>query len=236
MARSCADMVDFTDDPAKPPNAEYLLTVNVAKEIRNLNYSAGDPYDIRLEEHTEQFARNCLFPSKFVGHPLAHVSTKFRLGTPKINRNGRIDVAVYENIPNNGYFGAQPICAIELKGLNPKMSSALSDMRRNLEFFRVSGNTGGSVLRFSIFAALHSFKRSSDEDRVQANEVKLKEKYQKALAQLGSTHDISVDIQVHTISKELVGRVLNEGEHKVLDTSAIHHFAGIIVTFRAKEV
>lgn len=235
MVRSCADMVGFTDNPAKPINAEYLFTVNVAKELRKFNFGPGDPYRIHLEERTKVLARRCLYPVRF-GKPMVRGSTRFRRGTPKINRNGRVDIAVYEDLPNNGYMGHQPVCVVELKGFNPQIRSALLDMKRNLEFLRLSGNTGRSVLRFTVFSALHKFGRSTDEQKAQANEDELLTKYRNSLAQLGNLDDVKVEVQVQTVSKELVGRVLDEGEYKVLDTSAVHHFAGVMVTFSAKEI
>lgn len=156
MKRACDDMLRFSGEPAKRLNAEYLFTVAVAKELAGLNRYHGDPYRIYLEKKTRDFAKDCLHPVKF-GNSMQRGSITRRTGVPKLSRNGRIDVAVYEDVPNNGYLGHQPICAIELKGFNPARALVLEDLKRNLEYFSVKGNTGSSVLGTALFGALHSW-------------------------------------------------------------------------------
>ncbi|CAG0984712.1 hypothetical protein ANAEL_01952 [Anaerolineales bacterium] len=233
MVGACEDMLTFTDDPSRKFNAEYLFTVNVAKAITRLNCSHADPYKLFLELSTKKFTRDCLRPL-VLGHPLKRGSTVFRRGTPKINRNGRIDIAVYVDEPNRNNFGAQPLCAIELKAFNPQRKFVLYDLMRNIEYFRIAGNTGSSVLNFSLFAALHSFLRPADEKQVQNNEFQVKKQYEKWILDLDNTDDVNVNIDVFTVSKELLGRVVDEGECQILDTDACHHFVGVIICFSKK--
>lgn len=233
MVGACADMLAFVGSPSTRINAEYLFTVNVAKAITRLNCYHADPYRIFLEQRTKVFAKDCLHPVVF-GHPLKRGSTIFRGSTPKINRNGRIDVAVYVDYPNNGYLGHQPLCAIELKAFNPQRALVIDDLKRNLEYFRLAGPTGSSVISFSLFAALHSFAKHDDEQKVQSNEEKIKAQYQMWLSELGPLNDVDADIESFTVSKELLGEVIDEGEYKVLDTDSRHHFVGAIVRFTKK--
>lgn len=235
LRSACEDMVRFTGEHARPINAEYLLTVAVAKQIDKLNSYYGDPYKIYLEKKTKEFAKDCLLPVK-CGNPMKCGSTKFRCGTPIIDRNGRIDIAIYQDVPNNGYIGHQPICAIELKGFNPARSLVLKDLKRNFQYFKLSGDTGGSVLKSTIFAALHSWSKTGDEAKEEAKVKGLENKYISYLVDLGCNPDVEKCVSVHSVSKDLEGEVVEEGEYQVLDTDTIHHFAGVLVEFRAKEI
>jgi hypothetical protein len=235
MLGACDDTLNFTDEPSAKFSAEYIFTVSVAKAVNRLNGPPGDPYKIFVEKSTKQFSLDCLPPVIF-GHPFSKTrrSTTFRpqaLTKKELGRiqNGRIDVAVYVDIPNNGYLGMQPLCAIEVKGFNPSRKLVLEDLKRNLAFFRIAGDT--SVLGFSIFAALHSYNRYADEEQIKKNEHETKLKYERWLSELGSTEGMEIGVETFTVRKEIVGRVLDEGEYKVLDTDARHHFVGVIIHF-----
>lgn len=225
MVGACNDMLEFSGTPSKKINAEYLFTVNVAKAIARLNCYYADPYKISLEQKTKKFSKDCLRPIVF-GHPLNRGSTIVHKGIPKIDRHGRIDIAVYIEPPNNGYLGVQPLCAIELKAFNPQRKVVVDDLKRNLEYFRLSGPTGGSVVTFTLYAALHSFTKHGDENQVQCNENKTKAQYEKWLSELGRLDDIEVDIETFTVS--------DDGEYQLLDTDSCHHFVGAIVRFSPK--
>lgn len=233
MVGACADMLTFVGTPSIKINAEYLFTLNVAKAIARLNYYCAEPYKILLEKKTKVFAKDCLHPIVF-GHPVNRGSAIFRGGTPKINRNGRIDVAVYVGYANNTYIGHQPLCAIELKAFNPQRKPVLDDLKRNLEYFRLTGPTGTSVISLSLFAALHSFTKQNDEQKVDSNEKVVKAQYQKCLSELWPLDDVGVDVEAFTVSKALLGEIIDEEEYKVLDTNACHHFVGAVVSFTKK--
>ncbi len=237
MRSACEDMVRFTGEHSRPINAEYLFTVAVAKQIDKLNSYYGDPYRVYLEKKTKEFARDCIIPFKF-GHPMKCGSSIFRRGMPKpaIDRNGRIDIAVYKEIPQSPYMGHQPICAIELKGFNPARCLVLKDLKRNLQFFNLVGNTGGSVLSSAIFAGLHSWSKTGDSATDDAKLRKLGERYKGWLSELGNAPCVDMTVHTHSVSKDLEGQIADEGEYQVLDTTSIHHFAGVVVEFRAKEI
>lgn len=234
MKRACDDMLRFSGEPAKRLNAEYLFTVAVAKELDGLNGYYGDPYRIYLEKKTRDFARDCLHPIKF-GNPLQRGSIKRRTDVPKLSRNGRIDVAVYEDVPNNGYLGHQPICAIELKGFNPARTLVLEDLKRNLEYFSVKGNTGGSVLSTALFGALHSWSKVGAQSEEEAKAEELRSKYVGWLSELPKASNIFSSVTVHQIRQDLVGEVVDEEDYQVLNSDTIHNFVGIVVEFCADE-
>ncbi|MQR00985.1 hypothetical protein [Glaciimonas soli] len=231
MKRACQAMHSFTDEPALAFNAEYLFTVNTANAIDEHNYVPAHAYEIRIEQSTKKFARDCLLPFKF-GHPLVRGSTKRRSKVPpKIDRNGRIDIAVYHDSPKSGYFGRQPLCAIELKGFDPARKLVMDDLRRNLEFMRLEGDTGASVLGFVVFAALHETPVPQNLHEAFVKEVEVKKKYQRWLAGLGQRSDVVESVETFGVSWEPDGTIKEEVCEYVLDTSTRHHFVGAIVTF-----
>lgn len=234
MKRACDDMLRFSGEPAMRLNSEYLFTVAVAKQIDELNGFYGDPYRIYLEKQTRDFAKDCLYPVRF-GNSLQRGSTRFRKGVPKLSRNGRIDVAVYEDIPKNDYLGHQPICAIELKGFNPARTLVLEDLRRNLEYFSITGNTGDSVLRSALFGALHSWSQVGTQSEEEAKSEVLRRKYEGWLSELPKASNVCRTVTVHQVRQDLEGEVVDEGDYQVLNSDTIHNFVGIVVEFRANE-
>lgn len=233
MRSACDDILGFTDEPARKFTAEYLLTVNVAKAISDLNGPPGDPYKIFIEKDAVHFAQDCLRPVRF-GHPQKQrrLIRRSRI-PPKIVRPGRIDIVVYSD-GKNGYLGPQPVCAIEVKGFNPARTLVLEDLRRNLQFLRVEGATGRSELAFTVLAALHAYRRHRTDTHIERNEERAKKLHQRWMAQLGNIEDVHTTIETFTVRKEKVGRVLDEGEYTVLDAEAAHHFVGAIVCFFSK--
>ena len=228
MKKACNDMYSFCDNPAQKFNAEYLFTVATAHAINALNGPPADPYEIRLELNTKIFARDCLpvFPRKKT--PLKSHSNIFRKNsTVDITRHGRIDIAVYYDPVQPKTIGRTLLCAIELKGFNPSRSLVVKDLRRNLQFHRGVGPTGPSLLNLSFFAALHS--RSAKHTL--RNENAVKAQYQKWLSELGLINDLSITIHTFTVSVDPMGRLLDEADEIVIDTSSIHHFVGAVVMF-----
>lgn len=229
MKVACADMLDFSDEPAKQFNAEYLFTVAAAKAINDKNGPAADPYDIRIECSTENFALDCLPLMKRIGKPTERRSTILRTKDhlPTIDRPGRIDIAVYHDPVSPTHFGKVPLCAIELKGFNPPRHLVVQDLQRNLQFHRASGPTGSSVLDLSLFGALHS--RSAKRARI--NEGAVKSLYQKWMIDIGPIPDLHTQIFTFTVSVETLGRIQEEVHETIIDTTAVHHFVGVVVAF-----
>jgi len=61
-----------------------------------------------------------------------------------------------------------------LKGFNPARGLVLEDLRRNLEYFSIKGNTDNSVLRTALFGALHSWSKvgTQSEEEAKAEELR----------------------------------------------------------------
>lgn len=232
---ACEDMFRFSGEKGKPINAEYLFTVAVAREIDKLNLFYGEPYKIFLEKSRKELSRDCLPPMKR-GKPWQRGSTVFRERIPAINTKERADIAVYENVINSSHMTHQPICVIELKGFNPPRKFVIKDLKRNLEYFNITGKTGNSVIQSALFSALYSYRKVKNEAEEIDRKQYLEQQYNSWLSEVGNLSSLDVNVCAHTISSDCLGEVIDEAGVDVLDTSTIHHFMGIIVEFKAKNI
>lgn len=244
------DILLFTDNLTVGIQAEYLLTVNVAKEIAKLNRYYADQYMIYLEKKTMHFARQCL-PAIVRGKPrltegLSTIQTlKERQKNTRLlnfkqvdtkHRTGKIDVVIYQH-PKNAQLGEQPLCAIELKSFNPPKNKIIADLERNLFFLNLKANTGGSALSYTLFGALHWNKKICIHDK-DKHKRSLDQKYDQILRhlKLNNPH-IIFRKEIFTLSQsdgavEIEGVDLDRGAIiETLDTSTKHHFMGVIICF-----
>ncbi|MEZ9593022.1 hypothetical protein AB4298_00150 [Shewanella sp. 10N.261.52.F9] len=232
---ACEDMFRFSGERGKPINAEYLFTVAVAREIDKLNSFYGEPYRIFLEKSRKELSRDCLPPIKW-GNSWERGSTVFRERKPTINTKERADIAVYEHIVNSSHMTHQPICVIELKGFNPARKLVIKDLKRNLEYFNITGKTGNSVIQSTLFSALYSYSKVKSEAEECERKKNLELQYKSWFSEVGNLSHLDVNVCAHTISSDYVGEIVDEAGVEVLDTSTIHHFMGIIVEFKVKKI
>lgn len=231
MRNACTDMHYFTAQPQLCFNAEYLFTVNTAKAINDHNYVPGHRFEIRIEQGTQKFARDCL-PLIKRGNPMIRGSSVFRGKiNPKIERTGRVDIAVYHDPINRATFGSIPLCAIEVKGFNPARILVLKDLRRNLEFMRLNGPSGPSQIEFTSFAALHDASQATDLEAIEYSLGDIRRKYSKWLSELGALTEVITEIETFTVSSDSQGTISEEVGEAVIDLSTRHHFVGVIVNF-----
>ena len=222
MKIACTETFIFSEDETRPIDAEYLFTVNVAKEIVTLNSGVGYPYKIFLEHPTKKFASNCV-PLMGKNPTTNRTAIRKRQNT---KRNGKIDVAVYRD----GTWHGKPICAIELKGFNPQRRLVLEDLKRNAEYFDLSCESGSSQISFTIFAAMYSYKNVRDENSILINENLKRSQYAKWLAELGGLRNYKSIIEGFTFDSNLAkDQVVPPGEE--LSDFDSHQFVGVIVTF-----
>ncbi|MFD2111344.1 hypothetical protein [Thiorhodococcus fuscus] len=227
MATSCDDAFYFSDDETQLIDAEYLLVVNAAKAIKELNYYFGTPYKIRLEHDTKKFATACtpLIIKEKADNILGYKSI---IQTPNnTNRSGKIDIAIYTE--KNGID--IPVCAIEVKGFNPGKSLIIQDLERNAEYFSLSSSTGPSILPFAVFIALHSYKGVWDDKKEASNLSKVKNRYEKYISDNDSLNHLCHCIDIITIRRGMLPDPddPHTQEHG-LQGNEDYHFVGALVT------
>ncbi|EMM6942989.1 hypothetical protein RGI86_003072 [Morganella morganii] len=235
MNQAYVDTLNFTDDPAAKFGAEYLFTVNVAKEIGRLNGPDADPYQIYIEASVKKVARDCL-PLIKRGNPMVRGSSIIRKGVPFMEREGRVDIAVYTDVMPYKGNGNTPFCIIELKSFDPAKELIIKDLKRNLDFITLSGPTGKSSVEMCLFSAVHSVLPTNDSVLLNEQMSKIKTNYSNCLSKVGTLDGIKTDIQVFTLSKDVEGRILDDIEGYYVDTDSKHHFMGVIVIFTHKAI
>lgn len=141
LKESCKDVYRFTGKINGMIEPEYIVTVNIAKklnEINSKNNDFGSPLVIKVEEDTRTFASECvpLECWKDIFNPQLRDSHN-------TDRDGKIDIAIYETIIPNNLESRLPKCPIEVKKFNPTKAEIFKDLMRNLDYFKVSDSKTG---------------------------------------------------------------------------------------------
>lgn len=229
---SCYEAFYFSDSETQLIEAEYLLTVNSAKAVRELNSSFGFPCKIRLEHDTGKFSTACTpLTSKIPADNFLDHKSVTRTKSNS-NRPGKIDIALYTS--NNGID--TPLCPIEIKGFNPVQKYIVKDLERNAEYFGISSPTGTSTLSFALFVALHSYKGVWSDEKEKKNIEKLKKRYQNYIDQNSNLQRMHHDVEVFTVRRG----VMPDPDDSFIQEFGLqgdedYHFVGVIVTTKKKQ-
>ncbi|WP_152456542.1 hypothetical protein [Microbulbifer sp. THAF38] len=227
MSEACDDAFYFSADEKKLIDAEYLLTVNAAKAIKELNHSFGIPYKICLENVTKEFASACTPRMRREKADNILGYNPGILTSNDIKRPGKIDIAVYTN--TNGID--IPLCAIEVKGFNPSKQLIIKDLERNSEYFGLASRTGTSTLPFAVFIGLHSYKGVWDDKKEKSNILKVKNRYEKYISGNNNLNSLHQKVDVFTIRRgvlpDLNGPYIQEHG---LQGDEDYHFVGVVIT------
>ncbi|MGL1957837.1 MAG: hypothetical protein OCD00_11040 [Colwellia sp.] len=228
LHQACTDSFYFSDDETSLISAEYLLTVNAAKSIQELNVCFGSPHKIFLEHSTSHFATNCVpILSK------APTTTKIpksilRNENFDTSRTGKIDIAVYDGSTSF----STPSCAIEVKGFNPPKCKVIDDLARNLEYFSFKGKTGLSKLPATFFIALHSYKNTMSDKKEASNLKRIRKRYQSYFSELTIPTNVHCKLDAFTIRRGVVPDINDPYVQQFgLDGTEDYHFIGVVVEF-----
>ncbi len=226
MVTSCDDALFFSDDESKLIDAEYLLTVNAAKAIKELNIYFGDPYNICLENDTQKFATSCT-PLMVLTDNLKNVCRTSK----NTQRPGNIDIAVYTD--NKGID--TPLCAIEIKGFNPAKPLIIKDLERNAEYFGLTSPTGNSTLPFTFFIALHSYKGVWNYNKENSNILKVEQRYHNYINENNNLNKLVHNVEAFTIRRGVVPDPNDPYIQELgLQGDEDYHFIGVIITTKNK--
>jgi len=224
LKTSCNEAFYFSDNETKLIDAEYLLTVNAAKAIYELNTYFGEPYKICLEHNTEKFSTACTpvygreSSDNCIGYRTIVQSKKY-----DSERSGKIDIAIYTKSQGSEH----PLCAIEVKGFNPSKNLIIKDLKRNSEYFGISSATGTSSIKFTVFIGLHSYKGVWDDKREERNISKLRTRYEKYIGS-ANLECLSHKIDIFTISRGTLP--VQDDPEWGLQGNEDYQFVGVILT------
>lgn len=234
MLEAYKDTCTFTDNPAEKFGAEYLFTVNVAKEIGRLNGPDVDPFNIKLEHDVSKLATDCL-PLIKRGNPFIKGQTILRRGTPIIERTGRVDIAIYCDAPALQGHGNIPFCVIELKSFNPTKKPVIADLQRIAEFIKLSGPTGKSFLKYGAFSAVHDIKKIDSENNIYKKKESIRNTYEKWISKTSMLDGLDISVDEFKLSKDTEERLQEDTDGYYIDVDAKHCFIGIIITIKSMD-
>lgn len=211
---------------------EYILTVKIAESISSLNSLANPVYIIKLEDSTSNFSYSCL-PN--------YSSEKFILTEPKDSfiRKGKIDIAVYSTGKHPQFHYPKALFPIEVKSFNNSKYAFLADVKRNIEYFKISDETNGnSLIELAFCTALEDSRIYFKEDK--SYEInKITEKYEKWPYNLKKEEiDIDFKIKVETITENLYSKNdkfdLSEGQTIINYISDSYHYVAVVLIITRK--
>lgn len=210
---------DFQNQWSKP---EYLATVNIARTLAEINEYPAEKIIISIEEDTYKFSQKCV-PQKFQNI----FNTKLK--SFNTERNGKIDIAIYEQYKN------KPICTVEVKNFNPKKEVLISDLKRNAEYFKFETENNVSIVEKTIVAYFRHFPKTKFVNQIQ-DDIKNSEK---ELCELIKSNVDTFGISVRTKAVTIYNNLLYSGKYSEEemnnDTGDIYeqavHFIGVLGIF-----
>lgn len=216
-------------------NTEYVATVSIGKALLDSKNFHIDDEKIIFEYDTGDFITSTvpfskrLTPGKIFSRQILRIKAN-------TTRKGRIDIAILGN--NNGFD--YPKCAIEVKGDNPNKAKLFEDLRRNIEYFNHTGNTGSSNLRLALNCAFESFHNNNSKsnrycsttvDRDRAI-ILITRKYNKYINEIKNEipSGVQVSIDVFSATEELAKLSYTQEEYEQIEDH-IHLTLGVIIKF-----
>lgn len=236
LQETCVDAINFNGTFNTEVKPEYLITMNIAKAIGELNFYPGSPFLIRPEEQTKIFATRCV-PDILWNDILA--PTIFR-SAQNTDRNGRFDIAVYEGDTE------KPLTAIEVKLINPTVNDIKDDIKRLSELLHLKDKqTGVSKIKHTYFACIELNEEIKFEIETLEEIKVIKEKYnnwvRNILTELSQENaiysDTNFEIAALNIDKSLLLTPEKRTGDDIFDGdlySQAKHFVGLIVRLSKK--
>lgn len=233
MRNSYRNAFSFSGEITTTIKPEYLVTVNIAQSINEINKHNSNIIIIKLEESTWSFASSCV---PLFSNPNSLFNNHIREMQDSQKRPGRVDIATYREV---GSFDKRPFAVIEVKGFVKYVSTIYLDIIRNLEFFGISDkNTGSSRLEQSYMVFLHKHEGCIFERQKQDGILELKKTYEQYLLQLNSFIPKSLQwrIEADTIAKNLLDDSTDiseeEGEYR---SQEAYHYIGVVIVLEKRE-
>jgi hypothetical protein len=225
--RATADMYRFTEVSGQKLAAEYPLTVRIAEEIAASNHHVGFPLKVHLEQSTRTFATNC-FPF-YQTVPTAHPWRRKLIPRERrqTKRPGNIDVAV---LRDNGPF-ITPVCAIEVKRLNPSEHLTLEDLERNAEYFSCTNQLDQrSTIEFTVFATLHKYQTTHERHR-KRDERKASDLYNRRAKKIRLPRGVTWRVSTHPVEAQLLNDTMRQDQGEALLDEGAYLYLGISIVF-----
>lgn len=236
LKEACSDSYSFSGDAFAQIEPEYIVTTNVAKSIKEINdshFGFGYPLIIVPEEDTKAFATECV--PQLIWDDI--FSPSILNDRHNSERNGKIDIAVYEKVTGQLGYSRVPRCCIEIKKFAPIKSEVLKDIVRNIEYMNLhDSKTGGSHLEKVYFACLENH-HGCQYKRMKPHGLKaIENKYRNMLLHISSglnAHNLVMRFEVKTVAEDLLSDnpdFSGMDDDNIADkVSQLFHHVGVLV-------
>jgi hypothetical protein len=140
LRAACSDSVAFNGFEYPDIKPEYLLTVNVAQQIKR----ECEDLVIRLEETTSEVAKKCL-PG--AAKDLIEYFTNLKNFEEKVSRDGKFDIVLY---PDS--YRENALAVVELKGFQAPTDGIREDIRTRVRYQKLLNKHFGNNLQITTTA------------------------------------------------------------------------------------
>lgn len=222
LAEACNDSVAFNGFEYPDIKPEYLLTVNVAQQIRR----ECDDLAIRLEEKTSEVVEKCIPDAS---KDLMEYFTNLKNFGEKISREGKFDIVLY---PNS--YREKVMAVVELKGFQASTNGIQEDIRRIAEFL-----VEDTTLQFGLVAYIRDDRKCFTKARMAGRVEQVRIRYQKLLNKhFNNNLQITTTADARTVYETLFK---NDEEINSFDDEDLGdevkervHYVGVIVLVERK--
>ena len=226
------DIIRFNKESDSDIKPEYLVTVNIAQKVAEINdqHNPDDyPIRIRLEEKARRLLNACR-----VYVPATTADELFTLNyweelvsdiLPKSKQ--RVDIAIYDNTE-------KPIALIEVKKFTQYPKTLNKDIKRNLNFLGLYKQTlYKSELNTSYLVFLYNDKVSVKDSEITAKIAELKKFYEDFIISKNIDTNITATVDVYSITNSLLtGDDLTlPQEIQQYQFEKRHHYLCILIKF-----
>lgn len=229
------DLLKFNKEQNSIIKPEYIITVNIAQKISDINSSNNpDDYPIRikLEERARKFLSLCKVYDLATDFNELFTMNKWRILESNIipKSKQRLDIAIYNKKD-------EPISVIEVKKFTEYPTLLLKDINRNLNFLGwYNSKLYDSLLKTAFIVFLINDKDSVRDTEINTRKSQIKSNYDSFISNLNIDQSIKVEINVETLSESL----LNQTDNSLPDDfqqdkfEKRHHFLYVIIKFERK--
>jgi hypothetical protein len=226
------DIIRFNKEQDSDIKPEYLVTVNIAQKVAEINdqHNPDDyPLRIKLEEKARRFLNACR-----VYVPATTADELFTLNyweelvsdiLPKSKQ--RVDIAIYDN-------NEKPIALIEVKKFTQYPKTLNKDIKRNLNFLGYYKQTlYKSELNTSYLVFLYNDKVSVRDTEIASKISELKKFYEDFISDKNIDPKITTSVDVYSITNSLLkGEDLKlPQEIQQYQFEQRHHYLCILIKF-----
>ena len=224
------DIIRFNREHNAIIKPEYIITVNIAQKISEINekYNPDEfPLRIKLEERARKVLNLCKVYDDAKSINDLFILNKCRELDSKIKPKERVDIVIYD-------YNDKPITVIEVKKFTEYPNLLIKDINRNLNFLGwFNQKLYDTILKNTYLVFLINDKDAVTENDINTHVAKIKKDYEKFIAEMNINNHINSDVKVYSITDSLINNseVNLPQDIKQLKFEERHHYLCVIIKF-----